>query len=146
MGRKGADAKNFTLWIQKFNRAARERLKVSKFLFAHGFYLESMYFGGYVVECGFKAIILSRTPRSRREEVFREMTAGEKGHRFELLKALLQDSGCSVPLIQAGFLREIARAHWATDWRYEVGGRTKKEAGAFLQNIEGFLEWTERNQ
>ena len=52
-----------------FQRAADQRLTTAAFLLENGFHLDAVYLGGYGIECGLKALILKRTPRSVKKDL-----------------------------------------------------------------------------
>jgi hypothetical protein len=104
-----------------------------------------MYLAGYSIEGGFKALILTRTPQNQRAETLEDISSGQESHNFEHLGDLLKKRGCELPLEITVRMRAVAKAKWRTGWRYEVGIKPFREAKAFLDHTEAFLDWVERS-
>jgi hypothetical protein len=125
-----------------FLRAVRQRLLAAEFLRENDYNLDALYLAGYCIECGFKALILDRTPRSRRAEVLDLITRGAACHNYEVLADHLKQAGSSVP---PGLLRRCIKSAWSTDLRYEVGRIETWRARAFLELAEALIAWVERS-
>jgi hypothetical protein len=72
--------------VRKFLRAAEQRMKAAEFLFDHGFWLDSVYLGGYAVECALKALILERTADNVYAAMYDAITKGSIAHDFMFLR------------------------------------------------------------
>jgi hypothetical protein len=131
--------------VRKFLRAAELRLKAAEFLFEHGFHLDSMYLGGYAVECGLKALILRRTPLGMYDATYAAITTGRVAHNFGFLRARLQRSpvNCSVPDAIGRSFRSVSS--WSSDLRYETAALDAEEAREFLDATRGILSWSMRS-
>ena|SRR6266404_1519144 len=131
--------------VRKFLRAAGQRMKAAEFLLANGFHLDSIYLGGYAVECALKSLILKRTPHSLYEGVFNSITRGVIAHNFGFLRARLQRPplNCSIPdSIAVGFMRVSA---WSTNLRYETKAVDEEDARQFLDAAREILAWAMRS-
>jgi HEPN domain-containing protein len=132
--------------IRKFQRAARQRMEAALLLKEHGYNLEAVYLSGYAVECGFKALILRRTPAGRFESVLNMLTkAGAKGHDFQYLLEILRKRpiSCSMPKDVSQAVQDVRS--WSTDLRYEVVQIQAGVAAGFITNSELIVQWTERS-
>src|SRR6266404_208052 len=109
--------------VRKFLRAAGQRMKAAEFLLANGFHLDSIYLGGYAVECALKSLILKRTPHSLYEGVFNSITRGIIAYNF-------------------GFMRVSA---WSTNLRYETKAVDEEDARQFLDAAREILAWAMRS-
>ena len=86
-----------------FQRAAAQRLNAAETLLREKLTLNAQYLGGYATECSLKALILELTPDSKKADKLREITAGAKMHRPEILLGELANSWSrtSTPACQA---------------------------------------------
>jgi len=125
-----------------FLRAAAQRLDAARLLLDSGLFLDAVYLGGYVVECGLKALILHRTPASRRRGACQELTTGARAHNYDVLTAGLKAKGCPIP-------REIQRRlddlneEWRTNLRYSGALIPEGEAEESLESVEAVHQWVE---
>jgi HEPN domain-containing protein len=132
--------------ITLFQRAAAQRLTAASLLLQHGFYLESIYIGGYAVECALKGLILQRTPKNQKAGMVKRITqVGSKRHDFEYLKNLLRrpPSNYTFPREVYGLLRKVAT--WSTSMRYEVGRGNPDDAKEFIAAVQKIRDWAERS-
>jgi hypothetical protein len=113
-----------------FQKAAAQRFTTAEFLLGHKYTLDAEYLGGYTIECSLKALILEKTPVADRQARLKEICAGAKNHRPEVLLGVLRDLGLQLPLALAKRYRRLA---WSTDLRYETGHRDTGETRAFLK-------------
>jgi hypothetical protein len=127
---------------RKYVRAATQRLVAVEFLFGAELYFEAVYLAGYVVECSFKAMILSRVPWARREEFAKARLIGRHGHDFDYLRQRLSELGIETP---GQLVRELRRAQWTTNLRYEVGLLERNRAMEFIVTARRFLAWAQRS-
>jgi HEPN domain-containing protein len=111
-------------------------------LFKAAMFLDAIYLAGYGVECGLKALLIARSPRSRRSTIERRAFRGRAGHDYENLRALLQRQGVTFPLPIARLFRSVST--WTTDLRYEVGRGSSEDAQAFILAAREIIEWLER--
>ncbi|MGB2610173.1 MAG: HEPN domain-containing protein [Isosphaeraceae bacterium] len=124
-----------------FQKAAAQRLTTAETLLREKHTLDAQYLGGYTVECSLKALILELTPVTDKEEKLKEITAGARMHRPEMLLGELRNLGVSLPLDLA---RRMRRFDWTTDLRYETGRRDTGETTAFLNTAKDIYDWVER--
>ena len=83
--------------VQKFLRAAKQRLTAAEFLASGQHWLDASYLAGYAPECALKALILARTPAAQRPMVRKDHFRSAKGHNLDHLKALLAQRKVFVP-------------------------------------------------
>lgn len=88
-----------------------------------------------------KALILELTPINNKAEKLKEITAGAKMHRPEVLLGELRNLGVSLPLDLA---KRMRRFDWTTELRYETGRRDTGETTAFLNTAKAIYDWVER--
>ena len=129
--------------VNKFLRAADQRLTSADLLYDHDLYLDSMYLAGYAPECALKALILARIPRKARRQYVKDHFRGRLAHNLEHLKDVLQKCGVPMPPAESKFLRRIAS--WSTDLRYEVGRKKPREAREFLDAAKALRDWARRS-
>lgn len=129
--------------VNKFLRAAEQRLVSAEILFNHEMYLDCMYVAGYSPDCALKALILSRMPIGKRREYARKNFHGATAHNYEYLKNLLRQLHVNTSSMISAALRKIAS--WSTDLRYEVGRRKPREASDFLRAARTVVAWCERS-
>jgi len=103
-----------------FQRAAAQRLTTAETLLREKLTLDAQYLGGYTVECSLKALILELTPDTDKADTLKEITAGAKMHRPDILLGELRNLGVALPLDLA---KRMRRFKWTTDLRYETGRR-----------------------
>ena len=123
-----------------FQKAARQRLCAAQTLLREKRTLDAQYVGGYTVECSLKALILHHTSEPEKAIQLKQLTAGAKMHRPEVLLGLLRDQGVHLPLEIA---KRMRRFDWTTDLRYETGRRDTGETTALLTTANTILEWVE---
>jgi hypothetical protein len=133
--------------IRLFFRAASARLEAARFLLEHGFYTDSTYLAGYVVECSLKGLILRRTPRNQHDRMKKELTeVGAKGHDFEFLKHLLHKSSgkatSRASLLPDKLNRSFrAVSAWSTDLRYSPEPGEHLASARFFEAAQAIHEW-----
>ena len=129
--------------VPDFRRAAFQHLEAARFLLeSAGFRLQAMYLAGYAVECALKAMVVSRTPVKRQNQLL-DTFRGSVSHDFEHLKARLARLKCGIPAEVVARMRPIAT--WSTDLRYAVGLREYDEASAFVDAADAVVKWMERS-
>lgn len=137
--------------IRLFERAAQQRLAAAAFLFQHDFYLDATYLAGYAVECALKALVLRRTPRTRRGKMVAQLTeVGAKGHNVEYLKEQLKRQLGGRKRKDRDVLGSIADAlrtatFWSTSLRYQVGVLPFDEARDFMRAARHIVDWCRRS-
>ena len=124
-----------------FQRAAAQRLNAAETLLREKLTLDVQYLGGYATECSLKALILELTPDSKKADKLKEITAGAKMHRPEILLGELRTLGVALPPPLA---RRVRRFRWTTDLRYETGRRDTGETTGLLKTVKAIYEWVER--
>ena len=127
---------------RKFLRAAKQRFDAASFLTRAGMNLDGIYLAGYSIECACKALLIERTPASRRSELKVAFFHGRRGHSLYGLSAALAQRGCRFPPEVAEAFR---RTTWSTDLRYEVASVEGWEAEQFLASSEAILQWVQRS-
>jgi HEPN domain-containing protein len=127
-----------------FRRAAVQRLEAARFLLDSEAFLDAVYLAGYVVECALKALILERTPVSKRGEACRELTSGARAHNFDVLSGLLKVKGCTIPDEIEECLASLAD-QWRTDLRYVGTFVPRREAERFIDQVRSVYEWMQRS-
>ncbi len=119
-----------------FLRAAERRLLAARWLLrddAQGqFGAEAVYLAGYAVECSLKALLLARTPASKRTAITSEITRGARWHNYERLKEKLKEAGWSPPPTLAWDFRHIVS--WSTDLRYSSNRIPQSDALKFVES------------
>jgi hypothetical protein len=123
-----------------FQRAAAQRLTTAETLLREKLTLDAQYLGGYTVECSLKALILELTPETDKADKLKEITAGAKMHRPDILLGELRNLGVALPLVLA---KRMRRFDWTTDLRYETGRRDTGETTAFLTTAKAIYDWVE---
>ena len=144
--------------FKKVIRAAHHRLAAARALLVAAYRRDAIYLGGYVVECGLKALILDRSPKIEFEETFRLLTtSGAKGHDFGFLRELYTRRFFGLPLtgdvkLPSKIVFPVAIADalrrvwsWETIQRYETTLVPYADAADFLAAVELILEWVERS-
>jgi len=123
-----------------FQRAAAQRLTTAETLLREKLTLDAQDLGGYTVECSLKALILELTPDIDKADKLKEITAGAKMHRPDILLGELRNLGVALPLDLA---KRMRRFQWTTDLRYETGRRDTGETTAFLTTAKAIYDWVE---
>lgn len=129
-------------FVRLMMKAAEQRLTSGKVLFNAKAFLDSMYLAGYAIECSLKAVLLARTPKSKRAELMRQAFQGKAGHSFENLKALLRRQGVAFSIEVNRQLRKVTS--WSTDLRYRVGLGSSGDAREFIAAVEKIVNWARR--
>lgn len=127
--------------VRKLMKAAKQRLTSSEALLSQSQFLDSIYLGGYGVECALKALLLARTPPKKRRNVEEQVFRGKSRHDFENLKARLRKLGVifSPPIIAR--FRPVST--WSTEPRYEVGTGSAEDAEVFHEAAKAIVRWLE---
>ena len=127
---------------QVFYHAGLQRFEDARFLLEQaGRTTGAIYLAGYGVECLLKALVLSVTPASSRDEVVSSFR-GSRAHNFDWLRArYFENGGSSMPA-------EISRYYvlvnsWDTEWRYFSGMALRRDAEDFLHSAESIMQWAD---
>jgi hypothetical protein len=123
-----------------FLKVAAQRLTTAEVLLREKLTLDAQYIGGYTVECSLKALILHQTPDPDKPAKLKQLTAGAKMHRPDILLGELRVTGVALPLELAKRMRHF---DWTTDLRYETGRRDTGETIAFLKTAKAIYDWVE---
>lgn len=124
-----------------FQRVASRRLDAAQKLLEIKLTLEAEYFGGYVIECSLKALILEKTIESKKSRTLEKITRGAQWHRFENLLAILRDDfDIELP---AKLRKKLKGNRWSTDLRYEIGRRETGQTKSFLKTASELYNWVE---
>jgi hypothetical protein len=127
--------------VRRFHVAAGQRFEDAQVLFAHGRSTGAVYLAGYAVECLLKAVLIARTPVSRRRRVW-DSFRGKAGHNLDSLRYAVSRVGVSIP---EHCLRHFVQvSSWTTDLRYYAGSKKKADAQAFLRSAGVMIEWLQR--
>ena len=127
--------------VNRFLRAADERLKDARALAAAGRYGGSVYLAGYVIECGLKAVHLSHVPAEQRTEVVAGYRSA-KAHEDQHLLHLCDLRGAVVP---DAVLRLVRGSTWTTDLRYDAKDVAARDADAAVDAAAEVVAWTRRS-
>jgi hypothetical protein len=136
--------------IRLFFRAASARLEAARFLLENGYYVDSTYLAGYVIECSLKAVILRRTPRVEHAPIMAKLTqAGAKGHNFEFLKQMFKERIGKLSSRDNELFGTLSNSFkvvssWSTDLRYTAGRGKHAEAERFFQAAADIHDWCQR--
>lgn len=124
-----------------FYRAARHRFDEARFLLEGGRTTGAVYLAGYGVECMLKALILSRAPAGKRQDVMRSFR-GAGAHNFDSLRYRYLKAGGErfSPVVAKAFALVNT---WNTDRRYEARQVRLREAEMFLRNVEEIILWAD---
>lgn len=123
-----------------FQKVAGQRLTAAETLLREKLTLDAQYVGGYTVECSLKALIMQLTPGADKPDKLKQITAGAKMHRPDVLLGELRVLGILLPLELA---KRMRRFDWTTDLRYETGRRDTGETVAFLKTAKAIYDWVE---
>jgi HEPN domain-containing protein len=124
-----------------FQRVALQRLDAAQKLLELKLTLEAQYFGGYVIECSLKALILEKTPDEKKLKILARITKGAQWHRFENLRAELRNE-FAIELPRE-VVRKLKGNRWSTDLRYETGRRETGQTKAFLKAAGLLYNWVQ---
>lgn len=127
-----------------FQKAAAQRLIAAEVLLHADLALEAQYFGGYVVECSLKALIMDSAPEAEKASTLKKITSGAASHRPDVLLDRLRAHGITLPDDLRKRMRRFTDT-WETGLRYEVGRRDMGETCAFLSTAKAVLNWVEEN-
>jgi HEPN domain-containing protein len=123
-----------------FLKVAAQRLTTAEVLLREKLTLDAQYIGGYTAECSLKALILHQTPDPDKPAKLKQLTAGAKMHRPDILLGELRILGVALPLALAKRMRCF---DWTTDLRYETGRRDTGETIAVLKTAKAIYDWVE---
>ena len=123
-----------------FQKVAAQRFTTAEVLLREKLMLDAQYIGGYTVECSLKALILHLTPEADRPVKLKQITAGAKMHRPEVLLGELRTFKVKLPLLIAKRMRKF---DWTTNLRYETRRRDAGETRAFLKTATAVYDWVE---
>ena len=126
--------------VRRYIRVAERRLEDAEFLHGGGRVRRrqtgAVYLAGYAVECGLKALLLSRSPAGAQP-------ADLYSHSLLSLRDGCERAGVN---LNAGDRRRIRRlAHWDTQLRYDLGDTDPSEAAAFLKDAAVLLDSVKRS-
>ena len=128
--------------VNRFLRAAEERLEDAHALTAAGRHAGAIYLGGYAVECGLKALLLANVP-SRFEMETQDSFRGAAAHDFLGLRHRCEGVGVNFPPHLARNLRSVRE--WDVADRYNPAGATAARAAEFLAAAAAILNWVRSN-
>jgi HEPN domain-containing protein len=125
-------------------KAAIRRLEAAEVLLDNGVILDALYLAGYCLECSLKALILARTPQSRRREKQKERFRGAAAHTLEWLSNELHKVKSDLPDRFSTPLR-FAFLHWRVELRYEVSRCDSDDVEEVIRIGKELWEWVGRN-
>jgi len=132
--------------IRKFHKAAIRRLEAAEVLLDNEITLEALYLAGYCLECSLKALILARTPQSRRREKLKDRFRGAAAHSLDWLVTELHKVRVDLPDRFSAPLRlRFAFLHWRVELRYAVSRRDADDVERIMQIGKEMWEWVGRN-
>src|SRR2546429_495690 len=138
--------------VRRFWRAALQHLRVARRLaeFGNDRVLQSeeayhaVYVGGDAIECGLKALYLSRTGSARHEKLI-DSTLKEIGHNLDgLYHSINSQFGITMPADVRNLFRTCITRIWFVGQRYAPGQRRRRDVNEFLDAVEEVLDWIER--
>lgn len=130
---------------KSYLRAASQRLSAAQFLLNDpDLGLDSAYLGGYAVECALKAVILKRTPVSKRTSALQELESGAKAHNLDFLTSLIRLKMGDLPEDVQTAIVAVSR-RWRTDLRYAGARVPGNEAAEFIGQVQIIHNWAERS-
>ena len=125
-----------------FYRAARQRLDDAEFLLESERTTAAVYLAGYVVECVFKALIITEAGTANAQEVVASFR-GSGAHNYDWLRSLYQKHG-GPTLPKAITEAFLIVENWGTDLRYRPGTIPADEAEDFLDAVRRIWKWADR--
>lgn len=132
------DLTGFKELQERFSRGARELEKAEQFDLAY-------YLGGYAAECAMKALICRSIPANTFPPKNTSST-----HYVHKIETLLGTAGLQKILefeqSKDGNLKVAFQIikDWEPDSRYETAKKAKKECQDFLDSVEVFIKWLEK--
>lgn len=100
---------------------------------------DAVYLSGYVVECGLKALLLSRIPARKRPQMLRELK-DVLGHDLERLKKRLLQTGLDFPSERVPDFTLVRRA-WSSEMRYKVLRWRRPDAESVYVAASNLFSW-----
>ena len=100
---------------------------------------EVVYLCGYVIECSFKALLLSRTPLKKHQESISWFKRVLK-HDLDLLKRELSRNGIDIPKAYAQDFNRV-RSNWLSEMRYEVRRWRRNDVQLVLESVRRVFAW-----
>ncbi len=98
-----------------------------------------VYLSGYVVECSLKALLLSRHPEAKHEELI-ERFKSEMKHDLEKLKRELSKKKVELPENQKENFKKV-RPVWSSEMRYDIRAWHREEAERIFLAAEAIHGW-----
>lgn len=104
---------------------------------------EAIYLGGYSVECGLKALILSHIRKASHRTAIDQILV-RLGHNLEGCRDYLNEKHqVRMPLQILLVFSSVVVPNWEVSMRYRPGQRSRDEAKSFLDATESVLRWIE---
>ena len=123
---------------RQFLRAAEQRFTTAEFLLESNRPLDSLYLGGYAVECALKGLIIDSTPETDWLTTFEKISSGAKMHYHEALAPFLKERGKPIP---PEITKSLRRFRWTTGLRYETGRPPRGEVRGYLKVAVRVITW-----
>ena len=131
--------------VRVYRRAARQRLGDAQYLLASGDDARgtgAMYLAGYAVECGLKALHLSRLPPDGQAAAMKGYrTARSHGYEWLRRQCVAVPGGNVFTQTAQDLLADLDG--WETRLRYNPASTPIRDARAFVVSAEQFLTWIE---
>jgi len=135
--------------VKRFWHAARQHYEVARTLAEFGGdkafrsvgAYHAVYIGGYAVECGLKALYLSRVPVPRQAAEI-DGRLKDLGHNLiGLSESIATRFGVAMPRDVRVRFRERVAPGWDVTMRYYAGQRSRRDAEEFLGAVKAVLDW-----
>ena len=125
---------------QKFFRVATQRFAEAQFLFEGGRYAASIYIGGYSIECGLKALILSTAPKNSQGELAASFRGSGWHNIIRLIDTYIERGG---PRPSLAMTKDLTYVHdeWSVELRYVAGEKPFRDTERFILSTDRILAW-----
>ncbi len=129
--------------IPRFRLTAMQRLEDAEILRRNRRFTGAMYMASYAVECILKALLLSRIPNRKQNEVTNRFR-GSIAHNFDWLRHELGKRKVGIPReLERDFIK--VNTGWAVKLRYLAGPKRADEADSFLEAVTRLVRWADRS-
>ena len=108
-------------------------------------YTDTIYLGGYAVECALKCLIFERTAKEKHRALSEDLGSGSLSHNFDYLAHRLRSIDVAIPTnIQKSLL--VLTEQWSTDLRYSGALISRSLARTFIDHVQTVVEWIQRSR
>ena len=132
--------------VNLYRRAARQRLEDARYLLASDDPARgtgAVYLAGYAVECGLKALHLSRFPKGAQQRSAMKDYRTAKSHGYDWLRRRIVATPGGDPFTEEALTLLADLGGWGTRLRYDPASTPKTDAEAFVSTADRFLTWIE---